>query len=339
MAERAGDRGGEWGRFGWQGIQLSVPEDWDLGKVDGDYNSGYARLDDAEIVRAEVEWRTAPKGRQHLPVGQLVDRYLGKLEKKAAKEHLDFAVHRRARILTDKRWLEGCDHETFVWESDYRAYNLAKACPTCGRIVLLRVLCQLGETAQELADNVFRSLLDHGADDSLFWCVYGMTFCTPADYKLISHELRSGHIQLTFEQKGHVCRLQRLSMASLLLKGTTLQEWYPAFFKKQLRDIDFEVLEALQRGHEGLTVTGHPRSRWRQLLRPLPFVNPRPRQYLDARVWHCGEANKICVAEHLYRKRDQRGILAETLTNGFTCHEEGAETDPGGDAQLPSGAQ
>ena len=324
MAGKAGGMGEEWSRFGWQGIQLRVPEDWDLGKVDGDFNSGYARLDDAEIVRAEVEWRTAPAGRQRLSVGQLVDRYLEKLEKKAAKEQLSFTVHRRARILTDKRWLDGCDHETFVWESDYRAYNLARACTTCGRIVLLRVLCQLDETAEELADAVFRSLQDHGEDDSLFWCVYGMSFSTPAEYKLTSHELRSGHIQLTFEKKGHVCRMQRLSMASLLLKGTDLREWYPAFFKKQLRDIDSRIHEAEQRGHGGLAGTGRPRSRWRQLLRPLPFVNPRPRQYLDARVWHCGEANKICIAEHLYRKRDQCGDLAETLTNGFVCHEESA---------------
>ena len=45
--------------FGWQGIRLRVPSEWELGRVDGDMSSGYARLDDARMVRAEVEWRAA----------------------------------------------------------------------------------------------------------------------------------------------------------------------------------------------------------------------------------------------------------------------------------------
>ena len=46
------DRGVEWADFGWQGVCLRVPDEWNLGKVDGDAKSGYARLDDSEIVRA-----------------------------------------------------------------------------------------------------------------------------------------------------------------------------------------------------------------------------------------------------------------------------------------------
>ena len=46
--------------FGWQGIRLRVPSEWELGRGDGDMSSGYARLADARMVRAEVEWRAAP---------------------------------------------------------------------------------------------------------------------------------------------------------------------------------------------------------------------------------------------------------------------------------------
>ena len=41
----------DWTDFGWQGVHLRVPDEWNLGKVDGDAKSGYARLDDAEIVQ------------------------------------------------------------------------------------------------------------------------------------------------------------------------------------------------------------------------------------------------------------------------------------------------
>jgi len=332
----------EWTDFAWQGVRLRVPEVWNLGKVDGDRSSGYARLDDAEIVRLEVEWRQVPGKGRGVGIAQLVDRYLSKLEKKAQKADVGFTVKRRAKFLKDKSWLEGSDYETFVWEADYKAYNLARACGECGRIVLLRVLARKNENGmEELAGDIFRTLDDHSHDGILLWSVYGLNFEMSDEYKLEKHDLKSGNIQLTFEKKNHVCRIQRLSMAQMLLKGTTLDEWYPNFFKKQLKDFDFDITEGVSvaRGHEGLRVAGRPKSRWRQVLRPLPLVNTRPRQYLDGLVWHCPEENKICIAEHLHRKKDEvEGGLTNLLNERYACHEE-AKTESGGDAGLEAGAQ
>ena len=328
----------QWAEFGWQGVRLRVPEDWSLGKVDGNFKSGYARLDDSEIVRAEIEWREGAVARR-MPISTLVDRYLEKLTKKAEKSDTAFAVQRRAKFLKDKRWLEGYEYEAFIWEADFRAYNLARLCDECGRIVLLRVLEPIRESDASLAEEVLRSLEDHGQEGRHFWSIYGMSFWMPDDLKLSAQELKSGNIQLTFERKGHSCRIQRLSMAQVLLRGTSLQEWYPAFFKKQLRDFDSQLRAAPVRGHDGMVVEGKPRSRWRQLLRPLPFVNPRPRQYMDSRVWHCEEANKICVVDHLYRKKGERGQLATELTDGYACHTEEAQAEPRSHAELAAGEE
>ena len=333
------DRGVEWADFGWQGVCLRVPDEWNLGKVDGDAKSGYARLDDSEIVRAEVEWRETPDRGRRLPVSDLVDRYLEKLEKKAEKTDTPFSVTRKAKFLRDKRWLEGTEYEAFTWSADYLAYNLARACPHCGRILLLRVLARLTENLEELADLVFRSVSCHSDDGQRYWSVYGMSFSVPEDFALSKHELKSGNIQMTFEKKNHSCRVQRLSMAQMLLKGTTLQEWYPNFFRKQLRDFSYDVAGTAVGGHEGLRVTGRPRSRWRQLLRPLPWLNPRPRYHLDALVWHCEEGNRICVVEHLYKRQKERDDLTDRLSTAYVCHPQETEADARGDAQLASGAQ
>jgi len=335
MAMRA-----EQGRlFGWQGLCLRVPEDWDLGRVDGDYSSGYARLDDAEMVRAEIEWREVPARGRRLPISQVVDRYLDKLTKKAEKSGMDFTVQRRARFLKDKRWLEGAEYEAFLWEADYRAYNVARVCGECGRIVLVRLLGRVDENMEALANEVFPTLTDHPEGDEVTWSVYGMTFRMPMEYKLSEQDLKSGHIKLSFERKGHVCRMHRLSMAQTLLHGGELSDWYPGFFRKDLRDFDYEVHGEEVRGHAGIRVLGRPRSRWRQMLRPLPFINPRPRRYLDGRIWHCDAGNRICLVEHLYRKRDDGGGLTDTLTDGFICHPQGAASDAGGHDGLPAGAQ
>ena len=129
-----------WEDFGWQGLRLRVPTDWSLGRVDGDAEKGYARLDDAEIVRAEIEWRKL-KGREvGVPLSDLVDRYLEGLKKKADKAGAGFEVQRRARFLREKQWLDGYDYELFTWDADFRAFNLALRFVSTQRVILLRIL-------------------------------------------------------------------------------------------------------------------------------------------------------------------------------------------------------
>lgn len=326
----------EWVEFGWQGVRLQVPEEWNLGKVDGTYKSGYARLDDPTMVRAEVEWREAVKG---VTLDKLVDRYLDNLKKKASKAGMDFSVKRRAKVLGDKRFLEGCDYETFLWEADYRAYNLARRCPHCGRITLLRLLTRLDEKFDPDLEKVFASLEDHPDERGLFWSLYGLRFFSPAEFTLREHQLKSGHIQLVFEKGREELKVHRLSMAKMLLKDAPLGAWYEHFFKKQLRDFKYESAAEAVGEHEGVRIEGRPRSRWRQLLRPLPLVNPRPRRYLLARSWHSSHTNKICAVEHLYPKKGEAGGLLESVVDGYSKFEEGSEAQPRGDAQLAPGAQ
>ncbi len=331
----------DWVDFGWQGVRLHVPAEWSLGKVDGNHKNGYVRLDDTSVVRLEVEWRESPPARRRrLPIEDLVTKYLSNLEKKAEKTGLEFSVQRQARFLKDKRWLEGEEYETFTWEADYRAYNLARVCKQCGRIVLLRVLGKPEEGDMEgVAEEIFRSMQDHPVDGSVFWRVYGLEFIVPEEFSLSEHKLRSGNIELTFEKTDHVCRVQRLSLANQLLKGTDLTSWHRNFFKKQLRDLNHDTNETSVQDHAGLAVEGRPRSRWRQFLRPLPFLNPRPRQYLDGRVWHCETTNKICVVDHLYKKKDERDDLCDVLTRGYVCHQENAQADSRSDVELATSTE
>ena len=331
--------------FGWQGIRLSVPEDWELGRVDGDAASGYARLDDSEMVRAEIEWRDAPARGARRPVEDLVDRYIATLEKKAAKSGVDFRVQRQAKFLRDKTWLEGSEYEAFIWEADYKAYNVARACPDCHRVILARVLAKPGENAEALVNRVLPSLEDHPRPedgDGLFWSVYGLTCRTPPGFALTESDLKSGHIRLTFEadRGARSVRVHRLSMAQMLLRDQALADWYPDFFHKSLRDVRHEIAGHEWRGHEGVRLRGRPRSRWRQILRPLPMVNPRPRRYLDGGAWHCPEQNRICVVEVLAKRReDLDGGVLEELIDGYVCHPQETPPHPRGDAELPPGAQ
>ncbi|MEW6755362.1 MAG: hypothetical protein AB1505_30930 [Candidatus Latescibacterota bacterium] len=326
-----------WTDFAWQGVHLRVPEAWNLGRVDGNRESGYARLDDAEIVRAEVEWR-ALRRQVAEPVAALVGRYLDTLAKKARKTGVPFTFRRDAGFLRDRGWLAGREHELFTWEADYRAHNLALKTPA-GRILLLRLLCRPGEELGRPGEAVFASLEDHYGEEEWPWSLYGLSFVMPAAFRLESQELRSGHIQLTFQQGKETIRVQRLSLAQTLLRGTELAEWYPLFFRKQLRDLQVETGRAQVKGHPGLHVTGRPRSRWRQLLRPLPLISPRPRVWAETRVWHCQHSNKVCLVDHLSPRREASAGLAARIADGYLCHQEAAPADPPGDARLAARPQ
>ncbi|MDP6700688.1 MAG: hypothetical protein QGH25_13640 [Candidatus Latescibacteria bacterium] len=324
--------------FAWQGLTLKVPEDWNLGRVDGDFEKGYARLDDAEIVRLELEWRRLRGRGEALRLTELVDRYLQNLEKKADKAGASFSVERRAKFLKNKKFLAGREYEVFIWEADFRAYNLALALEG-GRVVLLRVLAFLDESLEAEAEAVFQSLVDQEGGESYLWSVYGLRFSVPADFKLESHSLKSGHIQLDFTRDKHALKVHRLSMARIMLKDARLKDWYPVFFKKQLRDMVVEVAAADVRGMAAASVAGRPRSRWRQLLRPLPFLNPRPRQYLCATAWHDAERDKIAIVEHFHRKKDAEDGIAKRVVDGHFFEGQRTEAEPGRHAGVATDAQ
>lgn len=324
--------------FGWQGIRLRVPDQWNLGRVDGNADSGYIRLDDAQIVRAEIEWRTAKRG-EALPVRSLVDRYLENLEKKAGKAGLGFKVQRNARLLKDKQWLEGRDYEAFCWQADFQAHNLAlKTHPN--RLMLVRVLTRLdGQDGDIPVVPVIQSVQDDHYAENWLWSVFGVHFTMPADFKLESHELKSGHIKFNFERGKESCSIERLSMAKMLLKDQELAAWYPVFYKKKLNDLSYETAVESVKDHEGIRIHGRPRSRFRQLMRPLPWISARPRMHMHGLVWHCRASNKICVVDHFYRKKEQRGDFTDRIAHGYLCHQEAAEAQTRRHAQLQAGTQ
>ena len=324
----------DWQLFGWHGLTFQVPVAWNLGKVSGDFKSGYVRLDDAEIVRVEVEWR---EGKGALPISVIVDRYISALQEKAKKNNAMLEVTRGADFLDGG--IEGADFELFMWEADYRAYNIAWRCETCGRIVLLRVLSKLKEKMSDVAAAVMRSLQDHTSDDKDVWSIYDLRCRVPTEFNLEEYTLKSGHIGLTLERGREILQVHRASLANVLLKNKSLEGWFLEFFRKSLKNLDYVCEEKDIIGHQGIVLTGTPRSRWRQFLMPLPFVYRRPRQFLDGRAWYCPDSNKIYAVLYLYRKRGEGGDVAEVMSREVVCHETEGSYQPGGDAELKAGTQ
>ncbi|OPX25127.1 MAG: hypothetical protein DRP97_00305 [Candidatus Latescibacterota bacterium] len=291
-----------------------------MGKVTGDAGTGYLRLDDLEVVRVEVEWRPL-KGR--LPSGasgvsHIVDKYVDRLGAKAKKAGHTLHVERNVRFLEDGA-LPDKDIETFTWDADYRAINLAWQCKTCNRIGLVRVFSKLNEDVSDAARRLMRSLRDHAEEGKQVWAVYGLICNIPEDFRLEEQFLRSGHIRLSFKRrKKEELHVERIGPASLILKeAERLQGWFEPFFKKALKDYVCVYTDGDIRGHRGFRVEGSPRSLLWRILKPT-LSRMRRSVYLKGCVWVCKESNRIFVVRAV--SKDRNSTVAEAVAAEVVCH-------------------
>lgn len=290
-----------WLPFAWQGIQLMLPADWNPGKITGESNNGGVRLDDAQIVRLELEWKEA---RGDDRVGLIVDRYIEGLAKNAEKQKSKLKVERSANL--DGLELPHMQNvEYFTWESNFIVYTLACYSPISDRLLFVRVMGRQDENLDGILPRILNSLIDTDPKSAQLWTLYDMQCTSPPEYVLESFELKSGHVRLKFEHGNNTLLIDRIGLAKTILTNKQLDVWYPDFFGKDSRHIRIDSqLATTPDNNQSLTLTGRPKSRWRGLLQPLPFWNMRPRQFLTGRVWTDFEANKIFAVQSFWKKKE-----------------------------------
>jgi hypothetical protein len=306
-----------WVPFGWHGIRLDIPAEWNPGKIVGDRKSGSVRLDDATTIRMEIEWREAHGDNR---ITLIVDRFVEGLAKTAQKQKTGLHVERNAECpglnLPDMHPME-----YFIWESDARVYTLTCYSSASDRFLFLRIMGRPDEDMADFLARLFNSLEDSPPDGPHTWALFDLVFTSLPGYALESYDLKSGHLCFRFEQGRNTLQVDRLSLAKTLLKDRTHADWYRDFFRKDLRHLVFETEEATTAGHPGILVQGRPKSRWRALLHPLPFWHVRPRLHLNGRVWACPESNKIYAVQSYWKKADDAPDI-EACCRNVLCHAE-----------------
>jgi hypothetical protein len=299
-----------WLPFAWHGVQINIPAEWNPGKITGEANNGGVRLDDSHIVRLELEWKEA---RGDDRVTQIVDRYIEGLAKNAEKQKSKLRVQRSATI--NGLDLPNMKHvEFFTWESNFIVYTLACYSPLSDRLLFVRIMGRPDENLDQILPLIFNSLSDTDPTAAHQWVLYDMECASPVGYQLESFELKSGHVRLNFEMDGNMLSIDRLGLAKTILSNRQLDAWYADFFRKDSRHIRMDnTLEALPDDNQRLHLVGHPTSRWRGLLQPLPFWNMRPRRHLTGRVWTDLEANKIFAVQSFWKKEEDQPDLETVI--------------------------
>ena len=305
----------DWSLFGWHGLTVEVPQEWNPGKITGDFKAGSVRLDDPTLARLEIEWKDARGDQKVAPV---VDRFVDGLSQSARKEKKKLDVERTP----DAGWLELPDAGSpvvFAWQAEYRIHALAFYSSLSDRLFLIKIRTKMDEDAGQNISRIFNSVRDTAPDGDRTWALYDLVCSSPPQFSLETYDLKSGHLRLCFQQGRNILQFDRLSLAEVLLKKRTLLDWYQEFFRKNLRQVNLDARETNVGGHIGLSLRGRPKSRWRGLLMPLPFWNVRPRLYMEARVWTCKHVNKIYAVHTFYKKRRDVPDI-ENARSAVVCH-------------------
>lgn len=287
MSGNGGQR--DFKRFGWQGIRLTVPSNWEMVSTRGDCDSGFVSLADNSEVRLQVKW---DRGGAKTDPSDSAARYIRGLRKQAKKDDQEITVNRHLSLAS----LRGKKTECYEWITDNRGTGLVSVCEECKRIVHLIILGRPDESLRNLSRTLFASLQDHPEDDELLWRFFDLEFRSPENLPLKQSELKTGCIRMQFQDRSEQLEVVRSSLARMLLKDTSLKEWFEDFYSSGLKRTSYEVAEHRYKGHEGLKMDGRP---WLVFDLLRPFGRGKK---LRAACWHCEESNRIFIVSHLSKQ-------------------------------------
>jgi hypothetical protein len=289
--------------FGWQGITLTLPQNWRLHMTQGGYDSGYVRLADEETLRLEMRWETGPTDS---PAGSTAETYLAKLRKKARKSGLELKVERDLPLAAPTD-----NVECYRWVADRQALAMVSRCSECNRTVHIHLLGEPDEGLRNLARTVFASLRDHPDGEWAQWAFHDLAFHSPVVLQPAHQGLQTGAVRMRFG--GWLTRMEfvRASLAQVVLRRKSLEDWFADFYEKELKRRSWQTEPATVHGHPGLRLEGRP---W-LLVNPMRLLG-RPR-VLRGRCWHCQETNRIFIC--CYDGPQQFAHLLEPAVQKVDC--------------------
>ena len=203
--------------LGWNGLRFQAPAGWQLDRVGRQYLLLASETGPAlEATFSQVRGRFSHK------------RALKKLTAAAAGARL------RAEPLP-KAWqaaLGAYETTGFAWSGNQGAGQGAVLfCPVCRKATVIQFYQAGAGPDFEQAARVLASFEDHPRAGEVLWAVFDFRAEVPERFRLTSHRIAAGYLELAFSAPGQALRLYRWGPATALLAGRDLA----AFARERLR--------------------------------------------------------------------------------------------------------
>ena len=307
-----------WIKFGWQGIAVEIPEDWELSGLSGDFSNGYIRLDDAQMPRLEIKWSKSKRKKPDLH--KVLDEYFQLVRKNYKKRKEALNIKRDVNLVKDESFLENRDVVFFNWKSDARANGAIWHCHECRRIVIMQILGRPKESMLNDTLRILASATDHPSGHTNLWSAYQLGVSIPRRYKLDKQKLMSGYLLLSFADGSRKIAVERYGLADVLLKSVDLETWFRNTYKKAFAGYGFSIENENDEIDEKITITGSKiRLTDRIPMSPVLLLDKIARRNrLSAQVWRCHQSNRI-FAVRVISKVDVLKTATE-IVESIQCH-------------------
>ncbi len=217
----------------WNGVGLTTPDAWEPSALERD---GFLLEDQGQPV-CELKWSTVQGSfnfKKHI--------------KRLVKEHKGVDMQGVSEAETPNVWAKavarlsesGIILHSFVWKTQvHRGLGAVMHNPATGLAALVQFF--ITSPADEVvAAETLSTLRDYSGGKSVPWAMFGLSGRLPAAFKLETFSFRPGHYTIKFwraksaKQAGKLPAgkgpgtslvFQRFAPASVLLKGTELDQW------------------------------------------------------------------------------------------------------------------
>jgi hypothetical protein len=330
-------------KFGWQGITMELPVNWEFGGLSGDYDNGYIRMDDENMPRMELKWSRSKEKKPDLQ--KILDAYFKGMKKRLGASDSGLKIRRSINLIKNEDFFENKDVTFYNWKANVRANGAVWHCKECKRIVVVQIMGYPKESILPLTLRILESVHDHPTGHTNLWSAYQLAVEVPRRYRLEKQKLMSGYLLLSFVDGSRVLNIERHGLADVTLRNMDLQSWFRAYYAKILRRYGFllkEVFVADAKFNTGndnhsSPVAGDPLlvidNRMEMLGQDKRLIDHVPispifavdkilrRKQIAASFWHCRESNRIFVVMAMSKKA--AGELVSQVAASIQCHEVG----------------
>jgi len=277
---------------------MELPSNWEFSALSGDYDNGYIRMDDENIPRMELKWTKSKEKKPDLQ--KILDDYFKSMKKRLGASASELKIKRNIELIKNESFLKNRNATFYNWKSNVRANGAVWYCEECKRIVVIQIMGYLKENILADTIRILESVQDHPNGHRIFWSAYQLAMDVPRRYQLEKRKLMSGYISFSFVDGSRSLNVERYGLADVILKGSSLENWFRAYYSKTLRRYGFSIENAAT----GFTMTGQEK----RFIDKIPFSplflidKILRRKQIASNFWHCRESNRIFVVTSISKK-------------------------------------
>jgi hypothetical protein len=199
-------------RLCWHGVELRLPAEWSVVRIEGDDAAGSLLLADLHAPRMIVRWARPRKSPRDLT------RWAGDRMRDAVGVLLAKSATPCPR--------DGFEAGTLVIEPDPPGKDVWVARHAKTGTLIELILPVSGKRSHRIVQDLLPGLTVH--DRPTDWSIFDLRCTVPSRFKLKSHRLHAGDLSLTFADKREVVVVRQIGPASLLTRRRPLSEWLAA---------------------------------------------------------------------------------------------------------------